>query len=178
MTKRREAGSCAEVLWDFARAVGRGQLGEGPGDDAARAEGVAQIAKVLGIGPHVVRNILNPDRVEQLSLERAALLSRVFGIDLLARWLAAEAGGTFVPLPTPTGDIERLTAKGVRAAGEAAAQVIEAQSEHSEKGREISADEWRSLKSDCQRVAETFGEMMVLADRGLQKATRDSKGGR
>lgn len=166
MTKLRAAGSCAKALWDMAEAVGRQTLGEAAGEAAARAEGIAQIAKVLGIEATVVRNMLNPDRTEQLSLERAGLLMRTFGLDLLARWLAAEAGGTFIPLPPPTGDMEKLTAAGVRAAGETAAQVIEARA--GEKGGAITADEARKLSVDCRQVMATFGEIAAIADRALR----------
>lgn len=175
MTKVREAGSCAEALWMFVSAIGRTVLGERASESACRSEGIVQIGQTLGVSEGVVRNMLDPDQPEQLSLERAGLLMRAYGVDGLARWLAMEAGGTFIPLPMPTGDIERLTAKGVRAAGETAARVIESQSEASEGGEAISEAEARQLGKDCRFVVETFGEMAVLADRAVRAAQRDAK---
>lgn len=175
MTKRRDAGSCAEALWTFVESLGRQALGERASAEASRAEGVVRVAEVLGIGTHVLRNILNPDRPEQLSLERAGLLSRTSGLDGLARWLATEAGGTFIPLPAPSGDMERLTARGVRAAGEAAARVIEAQSDASEDGAAISEAEARDLARDCRQVVETFGEIAALADQIVRKSQRAAR---
>lgn len=172
MTKVREAGSCAEALWEFVKFVGRQSLGEAISDDVARAEGIRLVAQALGISKGVVRNILDPDQPEQMSLERAGILQRVFGGDVLARWLAVEAGGMFIPLPPPTGDMERLTAKGVRAAGETAAQVIESLSDVSEAGRALSADEARKVGQECRLVVETFGEVAGLADAALRKAQR------
>lgn len=175
MTKVREAGSCAEALWMLVSAIGRTVLGERASESARRSEGIVQIGQTLGVSEGVVRNMLDPDQPEQLSLERAGLLARVYGVDLLARWLAVQASGTFIPLPSPTGDIERLTAKGVRAAGETAARVIEAQSDQSDAGASISEGEARQLAKDCRFVVETFGEMAVLADRAVRAAQREAK---
>lgn len=172
MTKVREAGSCAEAQWEFVKAIGRQSLGDGFSDDVARAQGISEVARVLGISKGVVRNILDPDQPEQLSLERAGMLQRAFGIDSLARWLAIDAGGMFIPLPAPTGDMERLTAKGVRAAGETAAQVIESLSDVSEAGRALSEEEARRVGQDCRLVVETFGEVASLADTALRRARR------
>lgn len=175
MTKVREAGSCAEALWMFVSAIGRTVLGERASESACRSEGIVQIGQTLGVSEGVVRNMLDPDQPEQLSLERAGLLMRAYGVDGLARWLAMEAGGMFIALPLPTGDMERLTAKGVRAAGETAAQVIESLSDVSEAGRALSIEEARKVGQECRLVVETFGEVAGLADAALRKAQRDAK---
>ena len=178
MTKVREAGSCAQALWEFVTAVGRASLGDKASEGAARAEGIARVGQVLGVDEGVVRNMLNPDRPEQISLERAGLLQRTFGIDLLARWLAIEAGGTFIPLPDPAGDMERLTASGVRAAGETAAKVIEALSDTSESGSALSEGEARDLAQESRKVVETFSKITTLADQAVRKARAAAKNGR
>lgn len=175
MTKVRAAGSCAEAQWDAARAIGRDKLGAACSDEAARAEGVAEIARVLGISKGVTRNILDPDQPEKLSLERAGLLARHFGIDVLAQWLAAESGGVFVPLPEPTSDIERLTAAGVRKVGETAAEIIESLGEHSTDGRGLSLDEARAVGRDARNISATFGEIAALTDRVINRERRKAR---
>lgn len=173
MTKIREASSCAEVLWEAVRAIGHGKLGGDVSAEAARAEGISEVARVLGLDKGTVRNILNPDRPEQMSLERAAVLSRAFGIDLFARWLALESNGLFVPLPSPTGDIEKLTAAGVRQVGETAAEVIEALGATSEGGKAISEREAQQLRTDAAKVAEIFMKISGLADSALRRLKRE-----
>lgn len=176
MTKIREAGSCAEAQWDAVKAIGRLRLGDDCSDEAARAEGISEAARVCGISKGVMRNILDPDQPERLSLERAGMLARHFGVDVMARWLAAESGGVFVRLPDASSDIEKLTAAGVRQVGETAAQIIESLHEDSDAGRELSADEARSIARDARRVAATFGEIAVIADRVLNRVRRATRG--
>lgn len=164
MTKVREAGSCAEAQWDAVRAIGMGKLGVDASDEASRAEGIAEVSRVLGLDVGTVRNILNPDRPEQLSLERAGILARAFGLDIFARWLAQESGGLFVMLPQATGDIEKLTAAGVRQVGETAAQIIEAVGDGSDDGKSLSLSEAQKVLKDSKTVSETFMRIAKIAD--------------
>ena len=175
MTKIRAAGSCAEAQWDAVRAIGQSKLGDKVSNEAARAEGINEIAHVLGLDKGTVRNIFNPDRPEQLSFERAGLLARMFDLDVLAKWLAQESGGLFVRLPEAGGNIEKLTAAGVRQVGTTAAAVIEALSEESEDGSALSIDEARKLGDDARRIAHTFMEIASHADQAMESA-RASKG--
>lgn len=175
MTKIRAAGSCAEAMWDAVRAIGATRLGADASSEAARAEGISEVARVLGLDKGAVRNILNPDRPEQLSLERAGLLSRTFGVDILARWMAAESGGLFVPLPDPAGDLEKLTAAGVRQVGETAAQVIEALGDGTATGKKLTLDEARTVSKDARNVAVTFGEIANIADRVVDRERKAAK---
>jgi hypothetical protein len=175
MTKVRVAGSCAEAQWEAVRAIGRGKLGEACSDEAARAEGISEVARVLGISKGVTRNMLDPDMPEQLSLDRAGILARSFGIDILARWLAGEAGGLFVQLPNPDGDLEKLTASGVRQVGEAAAQIIEAVGDGSSEGKRLSLEEARGVAKDARNVAATFGEIAAIADRVVDRERKAAK---
>lgn len=176
MTKVRAPGSCAEAQWDAVKAIGRLKLGVACSDEAARAEGIAEAARLCGISKGVMRNILDPDQPERLSLERAGLLARHFGIDVLAQWLAAESGGLFVPLPDPSSDLERLTASGVRKVGETAAEIIESLGEQSAAGRVLSVDEARTVGRDARIVSATFGEIAALADRVIDRGQRNAKG--
>lgn len=169
MTKVRQAGSAAEAIWNAVAAIGRAKLGDKASVEAARAEGVTEVSTALGLDIGTVRNILNPDRPEQLSLERSGLISRTFDIDELAQWLAQEAGGLFVPLPSPTGDIEKLTAEGVRQVGETAAQVIEAIGDGSEAGRDLSLEEAQQLRKDARLVASIFMKICGIADETIAK---------
>lgn len=175
MTKIRVAGSCAEAQWDAVRAIGRLKLGDGASDEAARAEGVSECARVFGVSKGVVRNIFDPDQPEQLSLERAGLLARSFGIDMLARWLAAESGGLFVQLPDPNSDLEKLTAAGVRQSGETAAQIIESLATSSAEGKLLSGEEARAVAKDARSVIATFGEIASIADRVVDRERRAAR---
>jgi hypothetical protein len=175
MTKVRAPGSCAEAQWDAVRAIGRQKLGGDCSDEAARAEGIAEMARLFGISKGVMRNMLDPDQPERLSLERAALLSRQFSIDVLAQWLATESGGMFVPLPDPSSDLERLTAAGVRKVGETAAEIIESLGEQSAMGRMLSVEEARAVRRDARTIAATFGEIAAIADRVIDRARRNAQ---
>ncbi len=169
MTKVRQAGSAAEAIWNAVAAIGRAKLGDKASVEAARAEGVSEVSTSLGLDIGTVRNILNPDRPEQLSLERSGLISRTFDIDELAQWLAQEAGGLFVPLPSASGDIEKLTAEGVRQVGETAAKIIESIGDGSQSGSELSLEEAQLLRKNTRLVASIFMKISGIADDTIAK---------
>lgn len=172
MTKVRQLGSCAEALWTTVAAIGRARLGNDASEGATRAEGIAELAALFGVAEGVVRNMLDPDQPEQLSLDRAGLIGAKLEVDTLARWLAAESGGVFVPLPAEDGNIEKLTAAGVRAVGETAAQVIEAMTASSDAGADLSEAEAIRLGNATRQIIETFSEIAAIVDAARRKAKK------
>ena len=87
--------------------------------------GVDRVAIKLGLQPPYVYSISHPGTKDELTFARtAALTSR--DAPAAAEYLAALAGGVFLPVPCAEGDAQALTADSVRQHGEAMALLVAA----------------------------------------------------
>ncbi len=133
----------------------------------ADAGGVPKVMEILKLSRTRVYALADPDDDASLSFERVATLTRVSKSPAAAQYLAALAGGVFMPAPEGEGDEADWHAKAARASvlnAGTVSSLIAALSEDSDAASSISPDEARDI------LAQLDQQMAALAQARSQLA--------
>lgn len=89
------------------------------------AGGVQNVAVLLALKPAQIYAFADPGQPEEISFARVAALTAPQAT-AAAEYLAGRAGGVFLPIDAPDGDVGALTAESITQHGEAIASIVAA----------------------------------------------------
>lgn len=145
MTKRPAIGSAHEALDRMFDQIGRQH-----GPNGAPSEGMILAIGFLDIARSTLYRQMDPSAPGGFTFTHACQLAERYGCTEAAAYLAACAGGFFVPAP-PEGDAAvQLTAEAMRETSEAAAKIFASAALDSEGGVEITPAEARAALPDVR----------------------------
>lgn len=125
----------------------------------AQAGGVERVMVRLSIGKTEAYAWTDPQSDREISFARVAALTAP-GSAAAAEYLAALAGGVFLPLPADASSVNALTADALRKHGGAAAELVEALADN-----RITVDEAREALPSVAEAARSMALLLVtLAD--------------